>query len=247
MSSDKKILGVITARGGSKGIPKKNIKLLAGRPLIAYTISVAKKSSMIDDLIVSTDDKKIAEICRQYQVKVPFLRPAELAGDTVGHLEVIKHAIKSMEEQEKIKYDYVVIFQPTSPFRLVEDIDQTIEKIIKYQADSAFSMCEVSSGHHPIKAKMMEGDLVLPYLMEEEIGTRRQDFPPAYKRSGSVYVTRRDLPMEENRLFGDKIVGHLIDNDRSIDIDTYEDWLLAKYKYAQLKKQGFFEDYFNEL
>ena len=118
MHSKPLILGVITARGGSRGIPKKNIKLLGGKPLIAYTIEVAKKSRLITHLIVSTDDNEIAEICRQYGADVPFMQPVELATDTSGHLEVMRYAIRFMEDKLGVFFDYAVILQPTSPFRL---------------------------------------------------------------------------------------------------------------------------------
>jgi CMP-N-acetylneuraminic acid synthetase len=244
MLENKKILGVITARGGSKGIPGKNIKLLDGKPLIAYTIEVAKKSKLITDLIVSTDDEDIAKVCRDFGAEVPFMRPVELANDTAGHLEVMQHAIKFMEDKKGIVYNYVVIFQPTSPFRTVEDIDETIKKIIEHNVDSAFSMCEIEPSQHPVKIKKMEGDTVLPYCLEEKFGVRRQDLPVAYKRSSAVYVTKRDLPMKENRLFGDNIVGHVVLKDRSVDIDTPYDWLLAEYMQMKLKEQGFFTDQF---
>jgi CMP-N-acetylneuraminic acid synthetase len=233
------ILGVITARGGSKGVPNKNIKLLDGKPLIAYTINGAKKSKFITDLIVSTDSEEIASICREHGAVVPFTQPAELAQDTSGHLEVMQYAVKFMEKQKNITYNYAVIFQPTSPFRTVEDIDKTIEKIIEHDADSAFSMYEIEKSQHPIKVKKMEGDTVLPYCMEEQIGTHRQDFPVAYKRSGAVYVTKRDLLINDNKLFGEFNVGHIVPAERSIDIDSHFDWLKAEYMLGELKKKGY--------
>jgi len=233
------ILGVITARGGSKGVPRKNIKLLGAYPLISYTVKVAQKSKLLTDLIVSTDNEEIASVCREYRVDVPFIQPAELAKDTSTHLEVMQYAVKFMEEKKDIVYDYAVIFQPTSPFRIVEDIDKTIEKIIEHNADSAFSMCEIEQNQHPIKAKKMEGDTVLPYCGEEKVGTHRQDFPVVYKRSGAVYVTKRDLIIKDNRMFGDFIVGHIVPLERSIDIDSPFDWVKAEYMLEELKKSGY--------
>ena len=233
------ILGVITARGGSRGVPRKNIKSLGGKPLIAYTIEIAKKSNFFTNLIVSTNNEEIASICRTYGADVPFMQPNELAMDTSGHLEVMQYAIKFMEEKNGLIYDYAVILQPTSPFRLVEDIDKTIEKIIECGADSAFSMYEIEPSQHPMKVKKMEGDVVLSYCMEEKIGTHRQDFPAAYKRSGAVYVTKRDLIMRDNKLFGDFIVGHVVPLERSIDIDSFFDWIKAEYMLEDLKKRGY--------
>lgn len=223
------ILGVITARGGSKGIPGKNIKLLGDKPLIAYTIEVAKQSKLINHLIVSTDDEAIANICRECGANVPFLRPKELALDSTAHLPVIQHAIDFHEKEHNLFVDFVVILQPTSPFRIVEDIDDTIQKLIDTKADSAVSLVEVANNEHPIKVKKIEGGIVLPYTIPEVEGTRRQDLPVAYKRSGAVYAMRRDLIMKENKLYGEHIVGHIVPRERSIDIDYPWDWIQAEY------------------
>jgi len=234
-----KILAVITARGGSKGIPGKNIKLLGGKPLISYPIDTAKKSKLITDLIVSTDDVEIAEVARQHGAEVPFMRPSELAEDKTPHLPVMQHAITFMENKLGIVFDYVVILQPTSPFRIAEDIDGTLRKLIQTHADSAVSLVEIDSGEHPMKIKKIENDLVAPYCLKEEEGIRRQDLPVAYKRSGAVYAMRRDLIMKEGRLYGEKIVGHIVSKERSIDIDYPMDWLRAEYMLGELKKKGY--------
>ncbi len=231
----KNILGVITARGGSKGIPGKNIKLLGGKPLIAYTIESAKKSKLITHLIVSTDDEKIADVCRQYGADVPFIRPKELAQDTTPHLPVMQHAIKFMEEKLGIVFDYAVILQPTSPFRTPEDIDGTIQKLIDTEADSAVSLVEFDKSMHPMKAKKLEGDKVLSYCLEEVEGIRRQDIPIAYRRSGAVYAMKRDLLLKDNRLYGDFVVGYIVPKERSIDIDEPIDWIRAEYMLENLK------------
>ena len=238
MPEAKKILGVITARGGSKGIPGKNIKLLGGKPLIAYTIEAAKKSKLITHLIVSTDDESIAKVCRDCGADVPFMRPKELAEDKTPHLPVMVHALDFMEKKLGTTFDYTVIFQPTSPFRTIDDIDGTLQKLIESGAQSAVSLCEVESSGHPMKIKKLEGDRVLPYCIEEPEGVRRQDLPTAYKRSSAVYAMRRDLIMKEGRLYGDYIVGYIVPADRSIDIDTPLDWLKAEYLLEQLHSKG---------
>jgi len=234
----KNILGVITARGGSKGIPRKNIKLLGRKPLIAYTIKPAKDSKLITHLIVSTDDEEIAEVCRQYGADVPFMRPAELAGDKSTHLEVMEHAIKTMEEKLGIVFDYAVILQPTSPFRIPEDIDNTIQKLIDHsEADCAFSMVEIDDPH-PSRIKRMEGDKVLPYSMSEKEGLRRQDLEKAYKRNGSVYVICRDFIMKNHHLFSDNAVGYIVPQERSVDINTDFDWFRSEYMMEELRKKN---------
>jgi CMP-N,N'-diacetyllegionaminic acid synthase len=231
------ILSVITARGGSKGIPRKNIKKLGDRPLIAYTIDAAKKSDLITNLIISTDDKEIADVARKYGADAPFIRPKELSEDSTPHLPVIRHAISFMEDKLGTVFDYVVILQPTSPFRTKEDLDGTIQKLIDTGADSAVSLVEIEE-NHPVKIKKLEGDRVLPYSVEEVAGTRRQDLPVAYKRSGAVYAIKRDLIMEKNELYGEYTVGHIVPKDRSIDIDSPFDWLKAEYMLNNLKKKG---------
>lgn len=235
MTKSKKTLAVITARGGSKGIPGKNIKNLGGKPLIAYTIEVAKKSKLITDLIVSTDSEEIAQVCREYGADVPFIRPAELAQDDTPHLPVIKHAVEFMEESQGYKYDYVVTLQPTSPFRTVEDIDKTIQVLADSRADSSASLVEVPSAFHPIKMKKLEGSRVLPYCMDEPEGVRKQDFPKVYRRSSAVYVSRRNLLMKDNKFFGEHIAGHIIPVERFADIDSPEDWIEAEAKLLKLK------------
>jgi len=228
MYKNKKTLAVITARGGSKGIPRKNIKNLHDKPLIAWTIDIAKQSKAITHLIVSTDDKEIAKIAKQYGAQVPFIRPARLAQDSTPHLPVMQHAIHFMEKKLNCIFDYVVILQPTSPFRTVEDLDKTIKKLIKKNADSAVSLVKVEE-NHPVKIKKIKDGKVLPYCMKEKEGIRRQDLPVAYKRSGAVYAIKRDLIIKENKLYGNNIVGYIVPKERSIDIDTPLDWVQAEH------------------
>lgn len=232
------ILGVITARGGSKGIPGKNIKELGGKPLIAYSIDVGHKSKLITDLIVSTDDAEIAKVAKTCGASVPFMRPAELSSDDIPHLPVMQHAIREMEKEKGVVYDFCVILQPTSPLRIPEDIDETLRKLITSGAESAVTVIRVDSGH-PIKIKKLDGDRVLPYVIPEEEGMRRQDLPVAYRRSGAVYAMRRDVIMEKNRLYGDHIVGYETPKGRSIDIDEPVDMVVAEYMLGELRKKGY--------
>lgn len=234
-----RVLGVITARGGSKGIPGKNVKPLGGKPLIAYTIQAAKKSKLISHLIVSTDDEKIATIALEYGAEVPFMRPAELAQDSTPHVPVMQHAIACMEEATGEPFHYTVILQPTSPFRLPEDIDKTLEKLIESGADSAVSLVEVENSEHPIKVKKLDGDRVLAYAIEEPEGVRRQDLPKAYRRSEAVYAMTRDLIMNKGRLYGDHTVGHVVPRERYIGIDYPLDWIQAECMLEELRKKGY--------
>lgn len=234
------ILAVITARGGSKGILGKNIKKLGNKPLIVYTLDIAKKSKLITSCIVSTDDKDIVTVCKNHGADVPFMRPKELSKDDTPHLPVMKHAIEYMEKKLGKKFDYVVIFQPTSPFRIVEDIDGTIQKLIDTGADSAVSVCEWREAH-PMKAKKLDGDYVTPYF-QMETSTQRHKLETVYKRSGAVYAMKRDVVMGGKKprdLYGKKIAGYIVPTDRSIDIDIPFDWVKAEWMLEDLKKKGF--------
>lgn len=234
------ILAVITARGGSKGIPGKNIKMLGGKPLVVYTIEAAKQSKLITHLIVSTDDEDIIRVAQQYGADVPFKRPAELATDQAKHLGVMQHATDFMEKKLGIKFDYIVILQPTSPFRTVEDLDGTLQKLIESGAESAVSLVEEEK-YHPVKMKKLVGDRVAPYSVMEEEGIRRQDLPKAYRRSGAVYAMRRDTLMEKNSLYGNDIAGYIVPVERSVDIDDQLDWQRAELMLEKLREQGLFK------
>jgi CMP-N,N'-diacetyllegionaminic acid synthase len=233
-----KILGIITARGGSKGIPKKNIKLLGKKPLINYTISTARASQMLTCAIVSTDSEEIAQIAQQAGGSVPFLRPASLAEDDTGHLPVIQHALEYMEKDRGYEFDFVVILQPTSPFRTIDDIDESLRKLIESGADSMVTLVETSNADHPVKAKKLEGNRVVPYIMEEPEGIRRQDLPTAFRRSGAVYAMRRQTIIN-NKLYGDLTIGHVVPKERSIDIDEPLDWLKAEWMLKNLQEKGY--------
>jgi len=194
---------------------------------------------LITHTIISTDDTKIAEVAKKLGGEVPFLRPKELAEDKTPHVPVMKHAIEFMEKKLGVIFDYAVILQPTSPFRLPEDIDGTITKLIETGADSAVSLVVVDSAYHPLKMKKLEGYKVLPYCFPEPEGLRHQDFPKVYKRSSAVYAMRRDLLMKNNRLYGDNIAGYVVPADRSIDIDTSFEWFRAEWMLEDLKKKGY--------
>lgn len=239
MKPEAKVLGVITARAGSKGIPGKNIKLLGGKPLIAYSVLVGKQCVTLTDLIVSTDGEEIAAVAKSLGAEVPFLRPAEFASDTATHIGVMEHAILFMENARGYRYDYAVILQPTSPFRVPEDVDLTVTKLVASGADSAVTLVEVTNDQHPIKAKKLEGDRVLPFCIPEIEGTRRQDLPKAYRRSGAVYAMRRDLLVHDKRLYGDNIVGHVVPRERSIDIDEPIEWVIAEHMLQTLSGKGY--------
>lgn len=224
---NKKILGVITARGGSKGIPGKNIKLLAGKPLIAHTIEQAKQSQFLTRTIVSTDSEEIMGVAKQFGADVPFQRPAELAQDDTPHVPVLKHALQWLKENENQEFDYLVNLHPTSPFRTAEDIDNCIKKAVDTGADSVVSVIELANFSLK-KLKKIENDLILP-LMEEEGGTAmpRQQVEKVYKRNAAIYVTKADLILQED-MYGKVCRPYLMPESRSLDIDEPYDFELAE-------------------
>lgn len=223
-----KILAIIPARAGSKGVPGKNIKLLGGKPLIAYTIDMAKKCKLISLVIVSTEDENIAEIARNFKVSVPFLRPARLAEDNTPTMPVILDVIETLEKSSE-NFDAVCILQPTCPFRDENEIEECIETFIKSEADSLISVREVPSDFNPhwIFESGDDGKLKIA-TGEKTIISRRQDLPPAYYRDGSVYITKTAVLKKQKSLFGKSIAYRLSSNPNHVNIDTMNDWFKAE-------------------
>jgi len=219
------ILAIIPARGDSKGIPQKNVRLLCGKPLIAYTLEAALSSKLIDRVVVSTEDEEIAEVSKRYGAEV-ISRPSELAQDDTPSLPVYQHAIRHLEKMEDYCPEIIVILQPTSPLRIVEDIDRAIEGFMKAKYDSIVSVCEVE--HPPQWMYTLAGNRLKPVIKDGGNVTRRQDAPKVYRLNGAVYVTSRDIIMKENRVLGRDTRAHIMPLERSIDIDTALDLKLAE-------------------
>ncbi len=229
-----KILGVITARGGSKGIPRKNIKDLKGQPLITYTIKAAQESGIFDRLIISTDDPEIAEMAKKYGVEVPFIRPADLAQDTTPHLPVMQHAVKWLEDNENYQPDLVSILQPTAPLRQARHLKEALDLLIKREADSVFGVVEIPNHFSPYWAVVEDkdglGQLFIGQPIKDRI-TRRQDFPQkVYVNNGAMYIFKRDLLFDAQKpnFYGDRVVIYPMPEKYSINIDSPEDWPLAE-------------------
>jgi len=219
------IIAIIPARGGSKKLPRKNIRLLNGRPLIYYTIKAAQKSKYLERIIVSTEDKEIAEIAKKFGAEV-INRPRELARDETPTLPVLQHVIRHLEEKEDYRPDVIVILQPTSPLRTPEDIDAAVKKFRETKCDSVVSVCEVE---HPIHwMYTLDGDRMKPLMKDGARITRRQDAPMVYRLNGAVYVTRRDTIMKENKVLTDDTRAYIMPAERSIDIDTKLDFKVAE-------------------
>lgn len=221
-----KVLGIIPARGGSKGVPRKNIKVLGDKPLISYTIEIAKAAPSISTLIVSTDDNEIAKVARKYGAEIPFLRPEELSTDTTPMVSVLKHVISFYAQKEEI-FDAICLLQPTTPFRTVEDIENCVDIMTKTNADTVITTVRVPDVFNPYWVYTQKGE-TLSLSVAGETKPRRQDLPLAFGRAGSVYLMKPDNVMKNNSLYGNKIMGYEIPHERNINIDTLSDWEKAE-------------------
>ena len=229
-----RILAVIPARGGSKGVPKKNSKLLGKKPLIAYTINDAKNSKLLTEIVVSTDDQEIASQAEIAGCKPPFVRPAELAMDTSTSLEVVQHAL-SFFESINIFFDAVCLLQPTSPFRPQGFIDKAIEKFIASQSDSLVSVLPIPNEFNPHWA-FEENEIGLLQIAtgEKNIITRRQELPRAFYRDGAVYITKTEV-IKNGSLYGEAIAYIESNPQFHVNIDTLEDWEKAEKLLTLMK------------
>lgn len=227
MNKNKKILGVILARGGSKQIPKKNLALLNNIPLIAYTIVEAKKSNYISDLVVSSDDDEIRKVSVQYGAEAPFKRPDNLSGDKAKPVECDLHATKFMEKKNNIKYDYVVELLCTNPFKTSFDIDEAIKMQIKSDADSVIGVMRLDD-HHPIRIKKIENGYIKNFCFDEIPESRRQDLKPdAFIRNGSIYSMRRDMIEKGIRYGTENSLAYVMPRERTLNIDEPMDLVIA--------------------
>lgn len=226
-----KILGIIPARGGSKGIPGKNIRLLNGKPLIQYAIEAARASQVVDRLILSTDTNEIANVGRELGIEVPFLRPPELANDDTPMLPVIEHVIHFVEAQGW-QPDIVILLQPTAPMRRPEYIEQALKLLTETKCDSVVSVIEVPRHYVPDFVLRLENGKLRPFL-DTPLATRRQDARPAYSRDGTIYMFWRDVLVGKKNIYGDDCRPLIIPNDQSCNLDTMEDWQEAERKMLE--------------
>ncbi|MDB9863461.1 acylneuraminate cytidylyltransferase family protein [Litorivicinus sp.] len=212
------LLAIIPARGGSKEIPRKNIKTLAGKPLIAWTIEAALQAQDVDRVIVSTEDKEIAAIAKQFGAEVPFMRPLSLARDDTPGIAPVLHAIEQIPD-----FDWVLLLQPTSPLRCVDDINGIIDFCRRKGASSAVSITEVSQ--HPFWMYQRDNQKRLqPIVPNRPEITRRQDLPNAYIINGALYLARTDWLVENRDFIGPETLGYVMSPERSVDLDTPQDW-----------------------
>ncbi len=229
-----RILAIIPARGGSKGVPGKNIKLLGEKPLIAYTIKAAQNAALLSETILSSDNDEIIQVAKDYGLKVPFKRPAQLAIDESPTILTVTHALDYFLSKG-IEFDAVCLLQVTNPFRTSEFIDKAIEKFINSKADSLISVLKVPHELNPhwVFEENDDGNLVIS-TGESEIISRRQELPAAYYRDGSLYITKTKVLLNQKSLYGKSITYMEADVTRHVNIDTMEDWERAEKMAVKL-------------
>ena len=231
MINGKTVLAIIPARGGSKGLPGKNIKLLAGKPLIGWTIEEAKKSKYIDRVILSSEDDKIISIAKEFNCDVPFKRPPGLAEDNSTSSEVVIHILKEIN----ISYDYFLLLQPTSPLRKSEQIDEAIELCYNSNSSSCVSVVEVPK---PLEwMYYLNSANNLSHISNNEI-ERRQDAKKIFALNGSIYIVKTNDFMETNKFLTKRTVGYIMDKVSSIDIDDINDFNIAEYLLLKQQKEN---------
>jgi len=226
MYKDNIILCVIPARGGSKGLPGKNIKLLAGKPLIAYSIEQAKGSKYIDRVIVSTEDEQIAEVAGKFSAEVPFKRPLELAEDDSSMMDVLLHAVTWMEEEAQFKFDVLVLLHATTPLRETEDIDKCIELLVDENADNVFSVAEAFRNPYFNMVEVTADNEIR--LVKDAHFSTRQSAPKVFDMNASIYVWWKDVFKKEKGLFLKKTRIYPMPRERSVDIDEPLDFRIAE-------------------
>lgn len=223
MINGKTVLAIIPARGGSKGVPRKNIRQVAGKPLIAWTIEETKNSKYIDRLILSSDDAEIIAVAREWGCDVPFVRPAELALDDTPGIEPVIHVIHSLPG-----YDYVVLLQPTSPLRTSHDIDACIETCVRTRSSGCVSVTEPDKSPYWMFTLDAKGKMH-PLIKSSGIGLRRQDLAKVYALNGAVYVADCKMLLVSRDLAGEGTVAYIMPKERSLDIDHEMDLAVADF------------------
>ncbi len=232
MSESLKSLGIIPARGGSKRLPRKNVRLLGGKPLVAWTIEAARGARRLTRLVVSSDDREVLDIAAGYERQLPLVRPAEISADQSPAIDYVRHALDVLEGQGQGPFDAVVIVQPSSPFTLGEDIDATVELLAESGADTAVTVMQLDHAVHPLKMKILDGDRLLPYLEDERGRMAAHELPAIYVRNCSVYVTRRST-IDRGQMIGDDCRAYVMPRERSLDINEELDLLFAEFLLAR--------------
>lgn len=227
MINNQKVLAIIPARGGSKGVLRKNTRNFCGKPLIAWTIEEALKCKYIDRLIVSTEDLEIATVAKEFGAEVPFLRPEQLAQDATPGIGPILHALDCLSKQENFNPDLTCTLQCTSPFRKTYHIDEALERIVAGGHDSIIGVCE--SEVNPYWMKRIENGRIKDFITTKINYTRRQDLPKVYRLNGAIYIARTAVLLKKGNWYTNNTVPYVMDKASSIDIDDLQDFKIAEF------------------
>lgn len=237
MYREKKIIAVIPARGGSKGLPYKNVLNLLGKPVISWTIDSARKSKYLDKLIVSTDDQAIAKISRKYGADVPFIRPKKLSNDRAASVDVILHALQYLQKYYE-NFDYIVLLEPTSPLREFNDIDKAIENLLnnKIGASSLVSVCRVESTHPFFDVLINKKGFIAPYMGKFIGNCRRQDIADLYFFEGTIYISEINELFKRRSFYHGRTIPYIVPRWKSLEIDEILDLICAEAILKNKKK-----------
>ena len=236
MYKNKTFLGIIPARGGSKGLPGKNIKELCGKPLIAWSIESGLKSKYLDEVMVTTDSKDIANIAKQYGASVPFLRPDVLASDTATSFDAIKHTIEFYKNEFDKEFDYIVLLEPTSPLRETSDIDIAIEQLFNSNADSIVGICKTEDQNPAFLVFKNEKDFISGYENHDMKVLRRQDIKDVYFFEGTIYISKTDVLLNKKTFYHENTIGYVVPKYKSLEIDDIDDFIMVE---AIMKHKGY--------
>lgn len=228
--NNSKVLALIVARGGSKGLPRKNILQIEGKPLIAWTIQAALESSIISQVVLSSDDDEIIETAKAWGCSVPFRRPSHLASDAANSMDVVLHALEELPG-----FDYVMLLQPTSPLRTTLDIDAAFQQLKSAGASSCVSVCETEQS--PYWMYLLEEDKKLHKILSQStIAYRRQDLPKVYLLNGAIYIARVDCLQKTKSFITEDTVGYVMSQYNSLDIDSADDFDVFRARIAKVKQ-----------
>lgn len=228
MIGDKRVLGVIPARGGSKGLPGKNLRPLLGKPLIAWSVEQARAAATIDDVIVSTDDAEIARVAAAAGAEVPFMRPAELAVDTAPTFPVLKHALDWLAARGR-RYDYLALIEATSPLREAGDLDRALALLdSRDDADSIVAVAEVDTQHPEFLVRIGADGLLTPYLRDRVKVLRRQDLDLLHYLSGTLYISRVDALLREQTFYHERTLPYPVPKHKCHEIDDLTDFIVVE-------------------
>jgi CMP-N-acetylneuraminic acid synthetase len=230
-----RVLAIVPARGGSKRVPRKNVRLLGGKPLVLRAIEAARGARSVARVVVSSDDPEVLAIARAVDPAIALERPAAISGDTAPAIDYVRHALATLEGAGEARFDAVCIVQPSSPLTLSEDIDATVALCERTGADSAVSVMKLDHAVHPVKLKTLQGDRLVPYLEEERGRMAEHELPALYVRNCAVYVTRR-AAVERGQIIGDDCRGYVMPRERSVDINDELDFKFAQFLFAEASR-----------